>query len=152
RVLAELHYYAMHPMGVYGDGRVTYDVPGLARERRQEETGIFQVYFTGCGGDIGMGKYNDGALSTRAELAGRLRAAVASSEAAIRDCSPVTPIRWSSAEVYLPLRREPEFSEDVCRQTVQDARARPGDRIKAAMILAFNERTRKGHGVDISCL
>ena len=29
--LAYLHFYAMHPQSFYGDGRVTYDVPGIAR-------------------------------------------------------------------------------------------------------------------------
>ena len=33
RPLAALHYYATHPMSYYGDGRVTSDFCGLARDR-----------------------------------------------------------------------------------------------------------------------
>ncbi len=36
------------------------DVPGFARERLQEKEPVFQVYFTGCAGDVVMGKCNDG--------------------------------------------------------------------------------------------
>ena len=32
----------------------------IAREKLQAKEGVFQVYFTGCGGDITLGKYNDG--------------------------------------------------------------------------------------------
>ena len=59
--LAALHFYACHPMSYYGDGRVSADFCGLARQKRQDETDIFQAYFNGCGGNITAGKYNDGA-------------------------------------------------------------------------------------------
>ena len=32
----QMHYYATHPQSYYGDRRVTYDVPGLARERLEK--------------------------------------------------------------------------------------------------------------------
>src|SRR5262249_53150825 len=66
--LAALHYYATHPMSYYGDGRVTSDFCGLARDARSKEMGIFQVYFTGCAGNITAGKYNDGAKENRPVL------------------------------------------------------------------------------------
>src|SRR5262249_41230976 len=57
--LAALHYYATHPMSYYGDGRVTSDFCGLARDkRRQDNPEIFQAYFTGCAGNVTAGKYN----------------------------------------------------------------------------------------------
>src|SRR5437763_632991 len=37
RPLAALNYYATHPMSFYGDGRVTSDFCGLARDRRANE-------------------------------------------------------------------------------------------------------------------
>jgi hypothetical protein len=152
RALAAVHYYATHPQAHYGDGRVTYDVPGLARERLQKETGVFQVYFTGCGGDIAMGKYNDGAPSNRADLANRMHDAMVRSSKSIKERHPVTPIRWRSAELRLEPRRAPEFSESVCQQIVQDAKAKPADRIRAAMMLAFIARTKTGHALDLNCL
>ena len=54
--LAALHFYACHPMSYYGDGRVSADFCGLARQKRQDETGVFQAYFNGCGGNITAGK------------------------------------------------------------------------------------------------
>src|SRR5262249_54468939 len=37
--LAVLHYYAVHPMSHYGEGRVSADFAGHARDRRTAETG-----------------------------------------------------------------------------------------------------------------
>ena len=73
--LAALHFYACHPMSYYGDGRVSADFCGLARQKRQDETGVFQVYFNGCGGNITAGKYNDGAKENRPVLRDRIYAA-----------------------------------------------------------------------------
>ena len=70
--LASLHYYACHPMSYYGDGRVTVDFAGLARKRRQaEEPGVAHLYFSGCGGNLGAGKYNDGTPPMRPVLTDR---------------------------------------------------------------------------------
>jgi hypothetical protein len=59
-VRINIHYDATHLQGFYGDARVCFDVPGFARERLQEKEPVFQVYFTGCAGDVVMGKCNDG--------------------------------------------------------------------------------------------
>jgi len=152
RPLASLHYYATHPQAHYGNGRVTYDVPGLAREQLEKETGVFQIYFTGRVGDVAMGKYNDGDPANRAILADRLHDAMLRSTASIKDRHSVTPIRWQSETLRLQPRRAPEFSEPVCQKIVQDANAKPDDRIKAAMMLAFRERVQSGHSLDLSCL
>ena len=60
RPLVRLHYYTTHPQSFYGDPRASYDFPGMARQELEQEEGIFQIYFTGCAGDITAGKYNDG--------------------------------------------------------------------------------------------
>ena len=63
--LAALHYYATHPMSYYGDGRVSADFCGLARQKLQDEDpNVFQVYFNGCAGNVTAGKYNDGRTRT----------------------------------------------------------------------------------------
>ena len=67
--LVRLHYYASHPQSYYHDPRVTYDFPGMAREELEKKEHVFQVYFTGCAGDILVGKYNDGTPATRAKFA-----------------------------------------------------------------------------------
>ena len=103
--LAELHYYATHPQSFYGDGRVTYDVPGIARERLEKQSGVFQIYFNGCGGNIGMGKYNDGTPAAREALSGRLFDAMARSAAEIKR-QPVARISWKTTSVEFPLRAD----------------------------------------------
>src|SRR6478672_1397082 len=63
---AALHFYATHPMSYYGDGRVSADFCGLARQKRQDDDpAVFQVYFNGCAGNVTAGKYNDGAHENR---------------------------------------------------------------------------------------
>src|SRR5205085_8633308 len=74
RKLAALHYYATHPMSYYGDGLVSADFEGMARERRHQEEpdAALHIYFTGCAGNITAGKYNDGSPENRPVLAERL--------------------------------------------------------------------------------
>ena len=40
----------------------------MAREAIQEKEGVFQLYFTGCSGDITVGKYNDATPAVMAAL------------------------------------------------------------------------------------
>jgi hypothetical protein len=70
--IARLHYYATHPQTFCCDGRVSSDFVGAAREAFEREEGVFQVYFTGCSGDVTVGKYNDGSGAAREGLAERL--------------------------------------------------------------------------------
>lgn len=150
--IVALHYYASHPQSHYGDGRVTYDVPGLARERLQSEGGVFQIYFTGCGGDVAFGKYNDGDLGTRPQLADRLYTAMLESSQRAKPELAVTSIGWRSVDLPVGPRTDPEFSESQARATVMDSEATPYARIRTAMLLAFIERAKAGHRLDISCL
>ncbi len=110
RPLAYQHFYAMHPQSYYGDGRVTYDVPGLARQRLEEESGVAQIYFSGCGGNITMGKYNDGTPEARGALADRLYDAMARSLRSIRR-QAARPSCGRRAKSGLLLRSGKEFEE-----------------------------------------
>lgn len=89
--LACLHFFACHPQTSSGGGRVSWDVVGMARERLERETGVPQIYFTGCAGDITMGKYNSGSPEDREALADRLHAAMmvaTAKEPAVTETSP----------------------------------------------------------------
>ena len=117
--LVRLHYYATHPQTLYFDGRATSDVPGDAREEIERKEGVFQVYFTGCGGDITLGKYNDGSKKCRAELAGRLLAGMEAAVAATT-LSPAKTIRWRTYPLSLPWRaRVGSTQEDQRRQPIE---------------------------------
>jgi hypothetical protein len=149
--LAQLHYYATHPQSFYGDNRCTWDVPGIARQRLEAETGVFQIYFTGCGGNVAMGKYNNGTLEARQQLADRLYNAM--SDAASRpERQAAQPIAWRTEFIQFPLRTEVEFQPETCRRIVEDQEERFPVRLKAAMCLAWSRRNQAGTPVELSCL
>ena len=149
--LVNMHYYATHPQSYYGDGRVTYDVPGIARERLEKESGVFQVYFSGCGGDIAMGKYNDGSPARRSVLVGRLYDAMVRSLQKVH-VEPLSPMVWRTAEVRFPLRSDPSFSEEANRKVLHDTTSTVDARVKAACNLSMIERVHAGRHFELSCL
>lgn len=150
QALARLHYYATHPQSFYGDPRVTYDFPGIARESLEREEGVFQAYFTGCAGDIAAGKYNDGSPEARRQLTERLLAGMKGAVAAT-EFEPAGPVAWRTTRVLLPpkLASNPEeaglFSLNglhpkQLRALLLDPEQRPNTRIGAARRLAFLDR------------
>ncbi len=104
--LVRLLYYATHPQTFCCDGRVSGDFVSAAREAVERRDGAFQVYFTGCAGDVTVGKYNDGSLEARGKLAARLQQAIEAAIASTR-LSPVGALGWRTAELVLPPRPRP---------------------------------------------
>lgn len=151
RSVVHLHYYASHPQSFYGDGRASYDVPGIVRERLEKKTRAFQLYLTGCGGDVAFGKYNDGSLQARSKLAARLQAGIEQSLASLKR-SPVEPLRWSVESMTFPPRTDDAFSESTNRRVLVDQDADAGQRRKAAIALAWIERVKSDKPVELSCL
>lgn len=149
--LVQMHYYATHPQSFYGDDRCTWDVPGIARQRLEDETGVFQIYFTGCGGNVAMGKYNDGTREAREQLANRLYQAMRES-AREPERQTAERLEWRTRTIEFPLREEVEFLPETCRGIVADTEERFAVRLKAAMCLAWSERVRSGKPIEISCL
>jgi hypothetical protein len=150
RPLVRLHYYATHPQSYYGP-EASPDVPGFARERLEKEEGIPHLYFTGCGGDVAAGKYNDGSKEARQGLIDRLAAAMKEAIAASRS-APATAIDWKTAEVRFPLRSEPAFSEVKFRKDLADPQAGEVARLKAALAIAWYDRLKTRPAVDVSRL
>lgn len=113
RPLARLYFYAVHPMSYYGDGRVTSDFVGIARDRRdRDEPGVLHVYLTGAAGNVTAGKYNDGSPPTRAVLADRMHAAMAAADAASNErVDRLDAIRWTTR----PHRFDPRDDLDLDR-------------------------------------
>lgn len=149
--LAHLHYYATHPQSYYGDGRATCDFPGIARERLEKETAVFQLHFTGCAGDVTAGKYNDGTPPRRVELAERMYHAMRQS-IEIVERVPVSRIGWTARPVWFPLRTEPEQAFGYNAEQLKNTEAKAIDRLNAALKLAWIERCRANRPVDVSCL
>jgi hypothetical protein len=149
RPLAALHSYACHPMSYYGDGRVSADFCGLAREKRRQETGVFQVYFNGCGGNITAGKYNDGAKENRGVLRDRIHAAMVAAWKATTT-HPLRGWSWRYKAIRFPARREESFGEVASRKVLEDPKAPPAHRNNAAFQLAWRKRLHIP--IEINCL
>ncbi len=140
RPIARLHYYAVHPQSFYGDPRAGYDFPGMARERLQAKEGVFQVYFTGCSGDVTAGKYNDGTPEAREQLAARLLAGMEAAVAATRYVPAPQPV-WRRVAVRLPPKADPADMADTARAALGQSEGVPSVRIyRGAMQLAFLAR------------
>jgi hypothetical protein len=149
KTLAELHYYATHPMSYYGDGRVSADFCGLARQKRQDETGVFQAYFTGCAGNVTAGKYNDGSKEMRPVLRDRIAAAMkASRESAVRH--EVRGWSWRVEPLKMEPRRERSFGEEASQAVLADPKASKAARGNAALQIGWLRRVRRP--IDLTCL
>jgi len=149
--LVRLHYYATHPMSYYGDGRVTSDTVGLAREQLQREEGVPQVYFTGCAGNITAGKYNDGSPEARVALTQRIYDAMKDAIADTR-LAALKGMQWRTTEVELVPRSEPQWSEVVNRAALASTNASTLDRLKSALNLAWLEQLKESPAISISSL
>jgi hypothetical protein len=149
RPQAALHYYATHPMSYYGDGRVSCDFCGLAREKRRQETSIFQVYFTGCAGNVTAGKYNDGSKENRPVLRDRMADGMAAAWKAT-ERQALTGWDWRVERVTMPPRKEASFGEEESRKALEDANERPAKRNNAAFQLAWLKR--RDRPIDFTCL
>lgn len=137
--LVRLHYYATHPQSGGSDGWVGGDFVGDARERLEQEEGVLQIYFTGCAGDITVGKYNDGGAAVRGELADRLYGAMRAARESTR-LMPLQSLAWHSVGVELPRQPFLESAEQESRRVVSDPAADPRARLQAASRLAYHGR------------
>jgi hypothetical protein len=151
RPVVRLHYYATHPQTGRGDGWVGMDCVGYAREKLERTDGAMQIYFTGCSGDVTMGKYNDASLKARAELTQRLLAGMQAAVAATRYES-LTTIGWRTLPVRLPARIDGKYDPVKNRETLANAQAKLGARADAASRLAFFERAGEPIALSMLCL
>ncbi len=151
RPIVVLTYYACHPQSYYGQGDVTCDFVGLARNAREANAKIPNVHFNGAGGNVAAGKYNDGSPEMRPVLADRL----ADGMKRAWEKTTKTPIAggdvgWNVAQVSLPVA--PHLTRESLRTTLADENAKPSERAAAARKLAFVERMAAGVPTDVSCL
>lgn len=138
--VAALSFYAVHPMSYYGKGGVTYDFVGMARENRQAETPTtFQMYLSGCSGDVTAGKYNDGSPDNRAVLADRIHEGmVAAWEATEKH--PLEKVEFRSVELVLAPRATGGFTKEAMLERLADKEHTTFQRIMAAMGLSWRMR------------
>jgi hypothetical protein len=132
RPLVRLYYYATHPQTFCCDGRVSADFAGAARERMEQADGVPQVYFTGCGGDVTVGKYNRGEVADREALAERLLSGMKAAAAATR-LEKAARLEWRYLDLKLPV----PAAAPATAKAETDVLA-----YRAASAVAFQKRTR----------
>ena len=147
--LVVLSYYATHPQSYYRTGLPNPDFPGVARFFRQLAVpGALHVHFTGAGGNVGAGKYNDGSPENRLALAERLAEGMRRAwEETVREPIGAGDVQWAVESVALPVARHLSIAhlESVVRE------GRLGG-VSAASRLAWLRRCEAGHRVDVSLL
>lgn len=149
---AAIHCYAVHPMSYYGRGDVSSDFVGLARALRQRETpDVFQIYLSGCAGDVTAAKYNTGDQPGRIALAERLHQGMRDAWKATRRVA-VMDAAFRNAPMQLPPWDKPELSIPHLTKVVADPQASRADRIYAAMGISWQERCAAGQAIDLPVL
>ena len=145
--LAVLHYYAVHPTSMDGTGVVTPEFVGLARNRRTGESGAPHIYFTGCGGNVTAGKYNDGIADNRGLFTERVHRAMVEAERQGQQ-QPLEHLRWTVEPVCLPPRED----LDEGSLLAQIASGAEGAKVhsKAALMLTYLRRG--GRPIPFTCL
>jgi hypothetical protein len=151
RAKVVLTYYATHPQSYYRTSKATPDFPGLARNHRQQGTGVLHIHFNGAGGNIGAGKYNDGARENRQVLADRMAAGMTQAWERTRKI-PVSAadVKWKSVAVALP--SSPFLNEQKLLADLRNTALPTQKRVAAACGLAWLRRCQAGDKIDIACL
>lgn len=150
RPLAVLSYYACHPQSYYRTGIPSPDFPGIARFiRGQNVPEALHVHFNGAGGNLGAGKYNDGAKENRILLATRLAEGMKQAfDATEKEPLTAADIGWQAVPVQLPLA--PHLNEAELIEALKTEP--PRGYIAKADQLAWVQRCKAGLAIDITCL
>ncbi|WP_406695933.1 hypothetical protein V5E97_33555 [Singulisphaera sp. Ch08] len=149
--VAALTYYATHPQSYYLTGLANPDFPGMARDQRQKATQVPHVHFNGAGGNIGAGKWNDGAHENRQILADRVAAGMAKAwSATVKKPVTAADVIWESIPVALPPAAHLE--EAPLQAALNDASKPALERADAARKLIWLRRCQAGERIDVACL
>jgi hypothetical protein len=148
--LAVLTYYACHPQSYYRTGVPSPDFPGIARFfRGQSVPEALHVHFTGAGGNIGAGKYNDGSPANRIQLAQRLADGMKRAFDSMQKAPlAASDVGWQTVPVALPLAAH--LNEEELVKALKNEPPR-GYMAKADQ-LAWVKRCHSGHQIPIACL
>jgi hypothetical protein len=151
RPLAVVSYYATHPQSYYRTGMPNPDFPGLARFFRQLAVpAALHIHFNGAGGNIGAGKYNDGAKENRLILAQRLADGMRRAwESTKRDPIVTADVSWAVEPIALPPSRNLSVDQSETQLKQRAAPFLTGD---GASRLAWLRRCEAGQRIEVACL
>jgi len=150
--LAVLTYYATHPQSHYGKGDVTTDFVGMARQAREDALpGVLHIHFNGAGGNLGAGKWNDGAPENRPVLAKKLEAGMERAwKCAEKVPVDATTLDWKTRSLVLPGREDIDRNHE--EQLLANETANDGQRLRSAMELAWMNRSNPEDPIVLSRL
>jgi len=138
-----ISHYATHPMSHYGKGAVSADFCGLARARRQQDDpDCFQIYTTGCAGNVTAGKYNDGTPQARIDLTDRMYAAMRAASDAV-ERQPFGDVAMRSVAMMLPVRETDGFDQATCEASLRSSEDDCGMLQRPSFALAWRKRASK---------
>lgn len=146
--VAAMHAYAVHPMSYYGQGEVSADFVGLARSWMQTNLpSVFQIYVSGCSGNLTAGKYNDGSPANRPVLAERIYRAMKASWANTKR-HRLKQVHFRVVPLKLPPRNSAGFTvADMEKRLTGDPK--PFGQCLAAMGLSWRKRCAAGELIDV---
>jgi hypothetical protein len=149
--VAVLTYYATHPQSYYRLGIANPDFPGVARFFRQlREPAALHVHFNGAGGNIGAGKYNDGAHTNRLTLAERMAAGMREAwENSQRERIGLEDVGWMVEPVTLQPAKH--LSVDALEEELKSKDSKLVLHGNASR-LAWLRRCIEGRKVEVGCL
>lgn len=149
--LAVLSYYATHPQSYYRTGVPNPDFPGMARFFRQLEVPeALHVHFNGAGGNIGAGKYNDGAMSNRVVLARRVADGMKRAwDTTKREPISADAVKWAVEPVKLPVAKHLKLDE---LQSQLKGRQAAFFLQGGSSKIAWVKLSEAGRHLDVSCL
>src|SRR5262249_22113362 len=117
--------------------------------RQKDDPTAFQVYFTGCAGNITAGKYNDGAKENRPILRDRIHAAMTAAWQAIKR-HPIKGWEWRVQPVKRAPRPEESVGEEESRHVLENENESKARRGNAAYQLAWLKRI--DGPIEFTCL
>lgn len=149
--LAVLTYYATHPQSYYRTGLANPDFPGLARNKRQAETKVPHIHFNGAGGNIGAGKWNDGAKENRQVLAARVALGMKRAWDATKKVPLASSeVGWDVEPVLLPVATH--MKGETLAAIVEIESEPVEKRYLAAKNLTWLRRCQNKEPLELSCL
>ncbi len=123
----------------------------MARKRRQADTpGVFQMYASGCGGNVTAGKYNDGDPANREVLGDRIYSAMATAWKVTKKTA-VKEVAFRSMSIFLEARTSEGFSEKALMKRLTDD-PKPFGQCLAALGLSWKKRCDAGKPIDLPVL
>lgn len=146
--VAVLSYYATHPQSYYRTGVANPDIPGVARFFRQLAVpDALHLHFNGAGGNITVGKYNDGSHENRLLLAERLADGMLRAwQQTNKERITTADVKWAIMPISLPPKASLNNLGELLHKETSVFVANNASKI------VWLERTKKGKKINLSCL